>query len=61
MFERDQALDILTREQEDTIHEHALRILDEIGTDVLHEGARALLAEAGQRVDGDRVRWIPRS
>ncbi len=59
MFERDQALDILTREQEDTIHEHALRILDEIGTDVLHEGARSLLAEAGQPVDGDRVRWDP--
>jgi trimethylamine--corrinoid protein Co-methyltransferase len=57
MFERESALNILSEEQVEIIHEQAMRILEEIGTDVLHEGAREVLAEAGQTVDGDRVYW----
>ncbi len=57
MFERESALNILSEEQVETIHEQAMRILEEIGTDVLHDGARKVLAEAGQVVDGDRVYW----
>jgi trimethylamine--corrinoid protein Co-methyltransferase len=57
MFEREAALNILSAEQEETIHEHAMRILEEIGTDVLHGPARELLRDAGAEVDGDRVRW----
>ena len=42
MFERESALNILTEEQVEIIHEQAMRILEEIGTDVLHErGAQA--------------------
>jgi trimethylamine--corrinoid protein Co-methyltransferase len=57
MFDRDHAPQVLTPEQEETIHEQAMRILEEIGTDVLHDGARKLLAEAGLSVRDDRVRW----
>jgi trimethylamine--corrinoid protein Co-methyltransferase len=59
MFDRDRPLDILTPEQEQQVHDQAMRILSEIGTDVLHEDAKKLLADAGQRLDGDRVRWDP--
>ena len=45
----------LTEEQEEQVHEYAMRICEEIGLDVLHQGARKLLEEAGQKVDGDRV------
>jgi len=57
MFERENALRILTDEQEEIVHEQAMRILEEIGTDVLHDQARTLLSEAGLKVDGDRVYW----
>jgi trimethylamine--corrinoid protein Co-methyltransferase len=57
MFERDAAPRILTPEQEEIVHEHAMRILEEIGTDVLHDEARKLLSEAGLSVDEQRVRW----
>ena len=57
MFERERAMNILSAEQEEIIHEQAMRILEEIGTDVLHEGARAMLADAGVKVDGTRVIW----
>jgi trimethylamine--corrinoid protein Co-methyltransferase len=57
MFERDRPLEILTADQVETIHEHAMRILEEIGTDVLHERARSLLAGAGLSVEGARVHW----
>jgi trimethylamine---corrinoid protein Co-methyltransferase len=57
MFERDAAPRILTPEQEEIVHEHAMRILEEIGTDVLHDEARKLLGEAGLSVDEQRVRW----
>jgi trimethylamine---corrinoid protein Co-methyltransferase len=45
----------LTAEQEEQVHEYAMRICEEIGLDVLHQDARKLLEEAGQNVDGDRV------
>jgi trimethylamine--corrinoid protein Co-methyltransferase len=57
MFEPENAPKVLTPEQEETIHEQAMRILEEIGTDVLHDTARKLLSEAGMRVDENRVRW----
>ena len=57
MFEHDATLKVLTPEQEEQIHEQAMRILEQIGTDVKHDAARALLVDAGQSVDGERVRW----
>src|SRR6478735_2742087 len=45
----------LTEEQEEQVHEYAMRICEEIGLDVLHQDARKLLEEVGQKVDGDRV------
>ena len=47
MFEPENAPNILTDEQEETVHETAMRILEEIGTDVMHEPARKLLAALG--------------
>ena len=55
MFERENALRILTDEQEEVVHEQAMRILEEIGTDVLHDEARKLLERS--RPQG---RWRPR-
>ena len=46
---------LLTQEQEEQVHEYAMRICEEIGLDVLHQDARKLLEEAGQKVEGDRV------
>ena len=40
MFEPDRAPRILSEEQEETVHETAMRILEEIGTDVKHGPAR---------------------
>ncbi len=48
---------VLTDEQLDAIHEHAMTIVEEIGTDVRHDESLALLQSHGQRVDGQRVRW----
>ena len=50
LFDRDAAPRVLTEEQEEQIHEQAMKILEEIGTDVLHEGARKVLSEAGVKV-----------
>ena len=57
MFERETAPEILTEEQMEIVHEHAMRILEEIGTDVMHEEARKLLGEAGLKVVDARVHW----
>jgi trimethylamine---corrinoid protein Co-methyltransferase len=57
MFERENAPEILTGEQLEIVHEHAMRILEEIGTDVMHEPARKLLGEAGLKVVDFRVHW----
>ena len=59
MFEREQAPQVLTEAQLQTIHDQAMRILSEIGTDVLHEDARRRLADAGQTVEDQRVRFDP--
>ena len=47
MLVPDRGLDVLSEEQEATIHETAMRICEEIGLDVLHDDARRLLSEAG--------------
>lgn len=59
MFEREAAPRPLTDEQEQAVHDQAMRILAEIGVEVLHARARGLLADAGQRVEGTRVRFDP--
>ncbi len=56
LFDPDHPTRILTDEQEEAVHDQAMRILEGIGVDVLHERARALFADAGQQVEGDRVR-----
>jgi trimethylamine--corrinoid protein Co-methyltransferase len=45
----------LTEEQEEQVHDYAMRILEEIGVDVLHEQGRQVLANEGQKVEGERV------
>src|SRR6478672_2247749 len=57
MFEPGTSLEVLSQEQLDEIHDHAMRILEEIGTDVREPRALALLRSLGQDVDGERVRW----
>ncbi|MEX2275052.1 MAG: trimethylamine methyltransferase family protein [Actinomycetota bacterium] len=57
MFDRDSAPKILSEDNLDAIHEHAMQILEEIGMDVIHEPARDLLAKEGQKIDGERVRF----
>jgi trimethylamine--corrinoid protein Co-methyltransferase len=57
MFEPGTSIEVLSQEQLDEIHEHAMRILEEIGTDVREPRALALLRSLGQDVDGERVRW----
>ena len=56
LYTPDHAPQLLTFEQEELVHEHAMRILEEIGVDVLHEQGRKLFESAGQEVDGERVR-----
>jgi trimethylamine--corrinoid protein Co-methyltransferase len=56
LYTPDHAPQLLTVEQEELVHEHAMRILEEIGVDILHERGRKLLEAAGQSVDGERVR-----
>lgn len=55
LYDPDRAPRLMNDEQEDQVHEHAMRILEEIGVDVLHEGGREMLADAGQKVEGERV------
>lgn len=57
LFDRESAPRVLSADQEESVHEHAMRLLEEVGTDVLHEEARTMLRQAGQAVDGERVRW----
>jgi trimethylamine:corrinoid methyltransferase-like protein len=44
LFDRDAAPAVLSPEQEEVVHQQALRILEEIGIDILHDEARRLLA-----------------
>lgn len=49
--------DILTDEQVQLVHQHAMTILEEIGIDFLHPHALDLLEKAGMRTEGERVRF----
>jgi trimethylamine---corrinoid protein Co-methyltransferase len=54
-------LEILSKDELESIHQAALTVLKEIGIDFLHDGARAMLKEAGADVDpaSQRVRFDP--
>jgi trimethylamine--corrinoid protein Co-methyltransferase len=54
-------LELISRDQLESIHQAALEVLKEIGVDFLHDGARAMLKEAGADVDpaSRRVRFDP--
>src|SRR6516165_3421700 len=54
-------LDLVSRDELDSIHQAALTVLKEIGVDFLHDGARAILRDAGADVDpaSRRVRFDP--
>ena len=49
--------DLLTKDEVNTVHEHAMTILEEIGVDFLHERARDLFQKAGMRIENNRVRF----
>ena len=49
--------DILTEEQVELVHRHAMTILEDIGIDFLHPHAVELLEKAGMRTEGERVRF----
>jgi trimethylamine---corrinoid protein Co-methyltransferase len=54
-------LELISRDELDSIHQAALTVLQEIGIDFLHDEARAMLKEAGADVDpaSRRVRFDP--
>ena len=54
-------LDLVSRDELESIHQAALEVLKEIGVDFLHDEARAMLSEAGADVDpaSRRVRFDP--
>ena len=54
-------LDLVSRDELESIHQAALEVLKEIGVDFLHDGARAMLSEAGADADpaSRRVRFDP--
>jgi trimethylamine--corrinoid protein Co-methyltransferase len=54
-------LDLVSKDELESIHRAALTVLKEIGIDFLHEGARAMLKAAGADVDpgSQRVRFDP--
>jgi trimethylamine--corrinoid protein Co-methyltransferase len=54
-------LDLVSRDELESIHNAALTVLKEIGVDFLHDGARAMLKQAGADIDADskRVRFDP--
>src|SRR6202165_5188561 len=49
--------DILSEEQVQQIHDHAMQILQEIGVDFLHPRAIDLFRKAGLRIEENRVRF----
>ena len=49
--------DILSEEQVQQIHDHAMQILQEIGVDFLHPRAIDLFRRAGLSIDENRVRF----
>ena len=54
-------LELVSRDELESIHQAALTVLKEIGIDFLHDGARATLKDAGADVDpaSRRVRFDP--
>jgi trimethylamine--corrinoid protein Co-methyltransferase len=54
-------LDLVSKDELESIHRAALTVLKEIGIDFLHEGARAMLKTVGADVDpgSQRVRFDP--
>src|SRR5271170_2352121 len=54
-------LDLVSRDELESIHQAALAVLKEIGIDFLHDEARAMLKSAGADVDpaSRRVRFDP--
>jgi len=54
-------LDLISRDELESIHSAALAVLKEIGVDFLHDEARAMLKNAGADVDpaSRRVRFDP--
>src|SRR5271166_4330442 len=52
-------LELISKDELESIHQAALTVLSEIGIDFLHDGARALLRQAGADVDpgSQRVRF----
>jgi trimethylamine---corrinoid protein Co-methyltransferase len=54
-------LDLISRDELESIHQAALSVLREIGMDFLHDEARAMLKDAGAEVDSSsrRVRFDP--
>ena len=54
-------LDLISRDELESIHQAALRVLKEIGVDFLHDEARAMLKDVGADVDSSsrRVRFDP--
>ena len=54
-------LDLVSKDELESIHQAALTVLKEIGIDILHDGARAILKDAGADVDpaSQRVRFDP--
>ena len=51
--------DVLSPDEVELVHQHAMTILQEIGIDFLLPHAVDLLREAGMTVDGERVRFDP--
>src|ERR1700694_2236486 len=49
--------DLLSKEEENMIHEQAMTILEEIGVDFLHDRAREIFGQAGMRIEENRVRF----
>ena len=49
-------VDLLSADEIESIHSHALTVLEDLGMEILHDEARAMLKAAGATVKGDLVR-----
>jgi len=52
-------VDVLSEDEVELVHRHAMTILEEVGVDFLHPRAVELFEDAGMAVEGDRVRFDP--
>ena len=57
MFEPENALEVLSEERVEIVHNQAMTILEDVGMDVLHEPTLELLREQGQKTEDDRVHF----